>query len=768
MGATLTLLASYWAIFWVDASSIETAERALSHIGKIGGLGENHQAGMYWLTGLDMPWMLVIDNADDPSIDYSRFFPSGDKGNILLTSRLQDCKIHATIGHHEFRNMEEDDAITLLLKAAGENVNATDARGRARPIAQALGYLPLALTQAGASIRENICALEEYLDVYESHKSELSRRHLAQGSDSYKYTIYTTWEVTVRRIENEDSKTAIDAIQIIQVLAFLHFEQVPISLFARAWTNMQLWAETRPPQPIVSQILERCCQLPGFEEHFQKWFPSWIKNRQRRIPSIFQRSNGSWNAFGFRQALVVLIKHSLIYRDSGEEETYSMHPMVHSWARDRLERSDQLLWSDLATNTLAASIRPDLDATQQPYRIALIPHITACLKGKGPRSGSEDMQSDYRISKSIKFAGVYSDGGNWTEASLLQERTIKQRKSSGGEISGETLDVMSALAASYWNLDRVMKSLQLFSEVVDLSTSRFGGKNPNTLRAKDKLAGTLWLCGRRKEAETISNAAVDGLREVLPLDHPHTLDAMDTLGRTLLHLGRAREAEELHKHVLDSRERLLGLSHPDTLMAMANLGMSYFSLKDLDRAEELLDIVFHERSRVLGADHAYTLWAINDLSKIRCAQGRPLEAEAMLTSILPTVTRTLGEEHIGMSMTKVNLVRCYIAQERWSDARLLLLETIQVQKAKMPEQHPDRIQSALMLATITKHLGDLEEAEMLLKNVVEVSTKVHGSDDIRTRRAMGQLAAVHIAQGNFEEADRVDANLRGGSDIFYL
>ena len=705
--------------------------------------------------------MLVIDNADDASIDYSRFFPAGEKGHILITSRLQDCKIHATVGSHEFRNMEEEDAITLLLRAAYEDVEAVDARRAARPIVQTLGYLPLALTQAGASIRQKICTLQDYLHVYDSHVCELLKLRPIQSSDSYQYSIYTTWEVTVRRIEAESSENAVDAIQILQTLAFLHFQLLPISLFERAWNNIRRWQESLPPETIGLRIVENCARLPLLAAYPQNLLSTFFGNRQRRLPAILLRSGESWDSFRFREALVMLEKHSLIYRDSGEEETYSMHPMVHSWARDRLDVEDQRVWCDLATNTLACSIVSAFEPSEHQYRIALIPHITASLKRKYSRTLMKGMESDYQISVSLKFAGVYAEGGNWKEASQMQERIIKIRKSvAGNSLSSDTLDTMIALADSYWNLDQIVKSLQLLSEVVETSRTTLGAQDIKTLRAMDKLAGTMWLCGRRAKAKELSDFAVHSLREILSLDHPYTLDAMDTLGRTLMHMEHAREAAALHAEVLKYRERRLGLSHPETLMAMANLGMSNHALKKFEQAEELLYTVRHERSRILGEEHAYTLWAINDLAKIRCDRGYPMEAEMMLTEIIPTVIRTLGEDHIGMSMTKYNLAHSYIAQQRWADAGRLIREIIEIQKRKMPAEHPDRIASAMELARITKALGQMEEAKFMFKDIIAVSRMVHGPRDSRTRKAMGQLAAIFIAQENTAEADAIEAELR--------
>lgn len=743
----------------MDASSIETAERAFSHIGKTGGVGDNHQAGIYWLTSLDQPWMLVIDNADDPLVDYSRFLPGGKKGHILMTSRLQDCRIHATVGYHEFRSMGEEDAITLLLRAAYE-ADTADTRMTARPIVQALGYLPLALTQAGASIRQRICTLDNYLRLYESHASELMEHRCVQGSDSNELSIFTTWDVTVRRIEKQSSRTARDAVQILQILAFMHFDQVPVSIFERAWSNITKGSAILPLRSLALKLCEQCSYAPVFTSTMTKLLPSWITCRQERLPEILLRPGTSWNSVRFRAALAMLENHSLVYRSISNDETYSMHPMVHSWARERLRPHDRLAWSDITTNTIAASIATHLDPKQQPYRMSLIPHITACLRRDYAKTLLKGMESDYQISICTKFARIYSEGGGWKEASALQERIMRIYKSDNSSNEIRAFDIMIALAETYWNLDQIGKSLQLLHQAVQVVTSTLGPYDPRTLRATDKLAGTLWLCGRRAEAKNLSEVTVDRLSIVLSPDHPYTLDAMDTLGRTLMHLHQAREAAKLHDKVLEKRMDRLGPSHPDTLMAMANLGMSYHGLKDFTQAEELLSTVFHERSRVLGAEHAYTLWAINDLAKIRCDRGYPIEAEGMLTEMLPIVTRTLGEDHVGMSMTKYNLATTYYAQERWADGRRLLLEIIEIQKKKMPAQHPDRIASALELARGTRHLGHAEEAKEMLKEIIDLSVAVHGPEDTRTLKALGRLSSIYIAQGDLEEAEKIDAMLR--------
>lgn len=81
-------------------------------------MDEKFETGLYWLSTQKLPWLLVIDNADDVTFDYACYFPSGSNGHILVTSWNPECRVHATVDLEHFVGMEEDDAITLLLRSA--------------------------------------------------------------------------------------------------------------------------------------------------------------------------------------------------------------------------------------------------------------------------------------------------------------------------------------------------------------------------------------------------------------------------------------------------------------------------------------------------------------------------------------------------------------------------------------------------------------------------------------------------------------------------
>ena len=715
-----------------------------------------------------MPWLLVLDNADDPDINYSRFFPPGERGHILITSRNQNCKIYATIGHHEFKDMEQDDAITLLLKAACVNITDTKLRELAKPIAKTLGYLPLALIQAGASIRQNVCSLEDYLDLYSSHRKQILSEQPSHGTDQYKYTIFTTWEVSFRMIEKQGTGLAADAIEVLHIFAFLHFEQVPSSIFERAWKNLQSLSTPVSKQSLLQRLFNWSPLASLLAVTYGRLSSSLGNNNllmsDDKLPQLLLQRSTAWDGYRLRQALAVLSTFSLIYKDSNTDR-YSMHPMVHFWARDRLEKADQQLWSKITTSTLAHSITTKRSRSDHDFRRSLMPHIDACLHGAHTAPLLDGNTNITAIAEAAKFAMIYSECGRWKEARDIQEQVLKAQTISLGPKHMQTLSAMTDLAWSYWNLGRPSEALKLQQQVMNVGLEAYGPADPTTLKAMDNLASTLWLCGQMAEAEELGIKAMNGMDKILGRGHPDTLMAMHNLGRVYMHRGRLKDAETLQIEILGARRKMLGSDHLDTLMTMQDLGMSHHALKRFKDAEGVLFAVLEARKRILGQEHAYTLWAVNDLSKIYSDQGRAVEAERLLVDILDIVVRTLGKEHIGMQMTQRNLARAYIGQGRWADANTLLTDLIEIQNRTVGPEHPDTLSAIAELARTYRHLKGVDKAQELYGKVIEAMKNKLGPEDPQTLSAMCQLVTILKEKGDMATAAKLEEEASQGEWI---
>ena len=234
----LTYLRRYWGVFWVDASSDENAQQGFVKIAELCGLeNKTSDQARYWLSATKHSSLLVIDNADDPTNDYSRYFPAGDRGHILLTSRVKDCSDHSTIGSEAFEGLDPDDAARLLLKAS--RIDQTEHQAKqdaAESVVKLLAFHALAIIQAGAYISHKYCSLEKYPEEFRSQRQRLLKYQQKQNVATYG-NVYATFESSAKVLEDDLNPEAGCAFDLLNILAFLYFERVPESIFARAWTE---------------------------------------------------------------------------------------------------------------------------------------------------------------------------------------------------------------------------------------------------------------------------------------------------------------------------------------------------------------------------------------------------------------------------------------------------------------------------------------------------------------------------------------------------
>src|ERR1700685_2306609 len=82
-------------------------------------------------------------------------------------------------------------------------------------IVQELGYLPLAIEQAGAYIWAHGSALDQYLAEYKTNFQAVMQSR-PEGLDGYA-TVYTTWQISLEAIKAEN----LQASQLLLLYGFL-------------------------------------------------------------------------------------------------------------------------------------------------------------------------------------------------------------------------------------------------------------------------------------------------------------------------------------------------------------------------------------------------------------------------------------------------------------------------------------------------------------------------------------------------------------------
>lgn len=105
----------------VDASSAETIEAELINICIAKGEGNSVADTLRLLSKKNEEWLLLFDSADDISLNLRKYFPRGYYGNIIITSRNIETRVHSPNPRSNVKvtNLTPDDARELLLEASG-------------------------------------------------------------------------------------------------------------------------------------------------------------------------------------------------------------------------------------------------------------------------------------------------------------------------------------------------------------------------------------------------------------------------------------------------------------------------------------------------------------------------------------------------------------------------------------------------------------------------------------------------------------------------
>ncbi|KAJ7278527.1 hypothetical protein C8J57DRAFT_1577235 [Mycena rebaudengoi] len=733
-------------VFFLDASTTGIIKAGLKNIALTRSIGSEDDDASRWLASSQDEWLLIFDNADDPSINLFNYFPLSSSGNILITSRNPQLHVHAPDAHHHISDMEEEDAAWLLLASAVQpRTSVTE--NLARDIVKALYCFPLAVVQAGAFIART-GTLRKYLALYEQNRAELLSRLPDQTHDKYAWSVYTTWDISFRCLGQM-------AAQFLQICSFLHHEGISETLFSSA---------ARYKHHTLGPTQEQ------MEEPYQ-----FLNN--------FLTQAGSWDEVHFTDMAAEIKGYSLINEDPNTN-LFSIHPLVHDWSRKTIV--DTTSTRECSAAILAMSTMSNSRNTV--FLIGLLPHINYVLHGdhqlghKFPfpfqrvfydsgcfyraqelcvallenmkhTLGSEHSETLFIMENLV---AIYGTLGKFTDAEELQVAVLDKRKQILGPEHPDTLVAMSNLAATYWKLGNSRDALKLFIAVLEKRKQILGPEHPDTLAAMSSLAATYWKLGKLTEAEELEVAVLEKRKQTLGPEHPKTLAAMSNLAATYHSLGKLMDAEDLKVVVLEKRKQILGPEHPDTLDAMSNLAGTYHSVGKFADAEELYVVVLEKRKQIFGTEHPDTLTAMSSLAATYWKLGKFTEAEELEVAVLEKRKQTLGPEHPDTLDAMSNLAGTYHSVGKFADAEELYVVVLEKRKQIFGTQYPDTLTAMSSLAITYHDLGKLTEAEELKVTVLEKRKQIFGLEHPHTLHAMSELAATYHSLRKFTDAEELD------------
>src|SRR3984957_14684730 len=725
----------FWKIFWVDATNSETISLSYRDIAygpdaQSSRVEDSVESVLRWISTISRQnnCLLVFDNADCGPDVLLKYMPRGNWGNILITSRNPNMRLNVSPDAWvEVQEMEEEDAISLLMKTACLDTSSQELKQVSGLIVARLCHLPLAVDQAGAAIASGLCDINGYLKMYSDCRLSLMDHPSFKGASEYGRAVYATWDVSFVTLEaqatEENSQSANAAITVLKIFAFFHHEKIGEEIFLRAAEATRSGSIDGESNCLDDQLLKL-------------------------------NKGGQWDPMPFKEGIQVLLRLSLIKKgESGR--VYFVHPLVHAWSRDRMAPEEQKFRCSSARGLLSQSITFKMASEDYTFRRTLLTHIKAnCQHGTEVGIGNNYDGYEY-----TKFALVQYEAGYWKEAEELEVQVMETRKRILGTAHPDTLTSMNNLASTYRKQGRWKEAEELQVQVMETSLRMLGAEHPDTLIGMSNLACTYWKQGRWKDAEELQVQVMETSLRMLGAEHPDTLTSMSNLAATYWNQGMWKDAEELEVQVMETRKRMLGAEHPDTLTSMSNLAYTYRNQGRWKDAEELEVQAMETRKRMLGAEHPETLTSISNLASIYRNQGKWKDAEELQVQVMETSLRMLGAEHPDTLTSMSNLASTYMNQGRWKDAEELEVKGMETSLRMLGAEHPDTLASISNLAATYMNQGRWKDAEELEVKGMETSLRMLGAEHPDTLASMNNLAATYWKQGRWKHAEKLQVQV---------
>ena len=637
----------------------------------------------------------------------------------------------------------------------------------AKDICGTLGNLPLALMHAGKTILARQCTLENYPSFFEKNWARIRKMKISSDArpiSDANAAIYSSYELIHNGIVAKGTQASNDALDLLKVFSFLHRQRIRADIFIRAASNPRL--EIAEQQRREDE--ER--QIRTVQNHHVPWAQTlrscglgilafFLKLGYRPVlPRMLSDEHGSrvFDDLRLREALKELFQMSLVFANPDpNDDSYSMHPAVHLWVRERPEMkiADQAVWCQATATILTQAILlPPLGDKEEDeiLRRDLLAHVLHVQKNEHTIRARflENQESRRRLwpvlqprfdraraLQLVKFSLVYSQCGLLEAAEKLQLQVAEFAIKMLGMGHTVTMDILLLLSSTYWQLTRIQEAADVQERVLEACINVRGKNDLKTLKIMDAYGSSRWQQGRIPEAVKIHETAVEGLKQVLGDNHVDTLRAMGNLGRAVGKDFRFTEAVKIHLKVVSGLREKLGHCHLDTLIARDNLAMAYFDRaafgyghrKDLDHAVEIEQEVFEQRKEKLGREHIYTLWAGLNLARVKAVRG---EIDEALSIFLPGHTiarRNLGETHFGVLWGKMHHARILIYAKRYNEAEAVLLEVIDSHQGPR-KGHPDRLLAIFSLIKCRNLLGRQAETAVLLDELTQSTKALFGND----------------------------------------
>jgi tetratricopeptide (TPR) repeat protein len=504
-----------------------------------------------WLNDNDN-WLLVFDNADSEQSAKAveDLLPKLSAGRVIITSRY--TRWSGSVEPHSLDLLEPEEAKQFLLdRTKGRRIKTGQDEKIAAQLTEMLGYLPLALEQAGAFIAHNKCSMAEYLRDWENKRQDVLEWY-DKRQMQYDASIAVTWQRTFDRLD-------VPAKAILNISSHLAPELIPEQMFEEG-----------------ADILKEAIKL--------------LKKEKAKSPSKVK----------IRDAISQLAAYSMVTR---QEDGFTVHRLVQQVILSRIPKARRNKWLDMALRIVDNYAPTESDDVRTwPILDCLRPHAELIAES------ADEAEITDPTSRLMSVIGIYLHAkGLHNQAEHWMRRALTIDEASFGPDHPNVAFDLNNLAELLSATNRFDEAEPMYRRALAIDESSFGPDHPKVAIRLNNLAQLLQETGRLDDVEPLMRRALKIDEASFGPDHPNVAIDLNNLALLLKTTNRLAEAEPLMRRALKIDEASFGPDHPNVAIRLNNLALLLAETNRLGEAEPLMRRALKIFEASYGPDHPSTI-----------------------------------------------------------------------------------------------------------------------------------------------------------------
>ncbi|MEU1480497.1 tetratricopeptide repeat protein [Streptomyces sp. NPDC005760] len=728
------------------------------------------RAALTWIGRNPDPCLIVLDNATDPD-EVAGWLPTTGRAQVVVTAtsqafqNLAGALVDVTV-------FSEEEALAFLRLRTGA---ASD--DGAAELAEELGRLPLALSQAAQVIRQRGTGYRAYLARLRTFSLE-SVLDKVPG-ERYPHRVAEAMLIAAEQVEDRNPglpvRTLLETLSVLSPagvqkdLLYGAVRQLgaddptaaedALGVLAQASLATDTGADAVSMHRLVQRVVrERAgdglrAVVAGVARYLEDELVPSAEAWERReyggqlvdqIDALWRSANRALSSYGEEELSCLLrlrrwAAHGHLAEVGGATRALAL-------AGETSGDCVAALGEEAAATQFALETEGDVCewAGRTERAIAVRSRL---MELKARSLGPND---EYTLVARWDLARSYDEAGRFALSVPLYEELERDVRQLLGADHADARDVLADLAKAYAAAGQLSVARRLVERMNAEWTYQPAESEPS-LRSWQSLADGYASIGRWEEGAALLWRRLLQRQVTAGPDTPEIVWTRNSLAHKYLEAARFTDARFWAKYALRDAERVFGARSADTTTIRATVAVCLQRLARYEEAVALFRQVVEERLDHYGPEHPRTLAARRDLVWSIDDAGRSDEAYGEQTLLLADHERLLGKDHPGTFEARRFLVQLCIRTGRIREAIETARTVLSEHESGYGAHHLQTVGVRLVLAEALTAAGRHDEAVSLLTQILSDTARNLSSGHRHAFTARSELAGVLLARGDLAE-----------------